>query len=138
MKSEVSKRNQYYLPKHRYYELKHFCLQYKDWDKDIKLMNYLKSNACVLRIEFSNGSKYSRTESIAIKEKEVLDKMEMVDKTLKKVTLREPYLEVLREGLLYGSAYDKMEASRDVMPMSRNEYYILCRKFFWLLDKVRK
>lgn len=27
-KPELSLKNPYYLPRHRYYELKHFCLQY--------------------------------------------------------------------------------------------------------------
>ena len=31
MKSELSVKNQYYIPKHRYYELRHFCLQYPEW-----------------------------------------------------------------------------------------------------------
>lgn len=29
----ISKKNLYYIPKHRYYELKHFCLQYRDWKR---------------------------------------------------------------------------------------------------------
>ena len=33
VKPELSKRNPYKLDKHRYYELKHFCLQYPDWKK---------------------------------------------------------------------------------------------------------
>lgn len=31
MKSELSKKNEYWLPKNRYYELKYFCLQYPYW-----------------------------------------------------------------------------------------------------------
>lgn len=31
LKSELSVKNQYYIPKHRYYELRHFCLQYPEW-----------------------------------------------------------------------------------------------------------
>ena len=31
LKSELSAKNQYYIPKHRYYELRHFCLQYPEW-----------------------------------------------------------------------------------------------------------
>ena len=31
-RAEVSKKNKYYISKHRYYELKHFCLQYKEWE----------------------------------------------------------------------------------------------------------
>ncbi len=30
-KAVLSKKNKYYISKHRYYELKHFCLQYNEW-----------------------------------------------------------------------------------------------------------
>lgn len=30
---ELSERNPYYISKHRYYELKHFCLQYPEWEE---------------------------------------------------------------------------------------------------------
>ena len=31
IRPELSKKNQYWIDRHRYYELKHFCLQYKNW-----------------------------------------------------------------------------------------------------------
>ena len=31
IRPELSKSNPYYISKHRYYELKHFCLQYYEW-----------------------------------------------------------------------------------------------------------
>lgn len=31
IRSEISKKNPYYINKHRYYELKHYCLQYYIW-----------------------------------------------------------------------------------------------------------
>lgn len=33
---ELSKKNKWWIPKHRYYELKHFCLQYDDWKEKVK------------------------------------------------------------------------------------------------------
>ena len=33
IRPELSYRNTWFVPKHRYYELKHFCLQYPDWKK---------------------------------------------------------------------------------------------------------
>ena len=32
-KPELSKKSKYWIPRHRYYELKHFCLQYPEWEK---------------------------------------------------------------------------------------------------------
>lgn len=31
LRSELSPKNKYYIDKRRYYELKHFCLQYPEW-----------------------------------------------------------------------------------------------------------
>lgn len=33
MRPELSQKNPYWIGKHRYYELKHFCLQYPIWKK---------------------------------------------------------------------------------------------------------
>ena len=33
IRAEISEKNKYYIDKHRYYELKHFCLQYNEWKK---------------------------------------------------------------------------------------------------------
>ncbi len=35
-KTELSKKNQHYISKHRYLELKHFCLQYPEWIEELK------------------------------------------------------------------------------------------------------
>lgn len=35
-KTELSKKNQYYISKHRYLELKHFCLQYPEWVEELR------------------------------------------------------------------------------------------------------
>ena len=36
LKNELSGKNKYHLSKHRYLELKHFCLQYPEWKKRLK------------------------------------------------------------------------------------------------------
>ena len=33
IRPSISEKNKYYIDKHRYYELKHFCLQYPLWKK---------------------------------------------------------------------------------------------------------
>ena len=40
IRSEISKKNEYWIEKHRYYELKHFCMQYPIWKK---LIDYIDS-----------------------------------------------------------------------------------------------
>ena len=31
IRPEISKKNKYWISRHRYYELKHFCMQYREW-----------------------------------------------------------------------------------------------------------
>ena len=31
IRAELSEKNKYWISRHRYYELKHFCLQYPSW-----------------------------------------------------------------------------------------------------------
>ena len=38
-KAVLSKKNKYYISKHRYYELKHFCLQYNEWIEELKKLD---------------------------------------------------------------------------------------------------
>ena len=33
IRPELSNKNKYWIDKHRYYELKHFCLQYNEWKR---------------------------------------------------------------------------------------------------------
>lgn len=33
IRAELSHKSKYHIDKHRYYELKHFCLQYPNWKK---------------------------------------------------------------------------------------------------------
>ena len=37
-RAQLSAKNPCRIPKHRYYELKHFCLQYPDWKKALVLL----------------------------------------------------------------------------------------------------
>lgn len=38
-RAQLSVKNPCHIPKHRYYELKHFCLQYPDWKKALVLLD---------------------------------------------------------------------------------------------------
>lgn len=36
IRPELSEKNPYWIERHRYYELKHFCLQYPIWKKHMQ------------------------------------------------------------------------------------------------------
>lgn len=44
IRAEVSENNPYWIEKHRYYELKHFCLQYPTWKRNYVSLEGLSSH----------------------------------------------------------------------------------------------
>lgn len=45
IRPEVSSKNTYYILRHRYYELKHFCLQYPEWKREYRSLDGLTSRS---------------------------------------------------------------------------------------------
>ena len=43
IRSVVSKKNPYYISKHRMLELKHFCMQYEEWRQEYVKLTVLQS-----------------------------------------------------------------------------------------------
>lgn len=130
-RAEISKRNKYYISKHRYYELKHFCLQYPEWKKGLVLMNAWSRILNEIMVIDSKGQTPSNpTEKIAIarlyfkKRIDILDKaLESLDKSIA------PYVKV---GVTEGVPYDVLRARG--CPCGRDMYYEQYRKFFWVLS----
>lgn len=134
IRATISEKNKHYIDKHRYYELKHFCLQYKEWRKAYA--------ACNDAIIF--GSHFERTSSSNIPS-DITAKYGMMkahyDRKIKLIenTAMEaddylyPYiLRAVTEGLSYTYLKTKMD-----IPCGRDMYYDRYRKFFWLLSEAR-
>lgn len=47
IRPEIDRRSKWYISKHRYYELKHFCLQWHEWREDRKGYRVMVRSACV-------------------------------------------------------------------------------------------
>lgn len=134
IRPEISKTHKYWIDKHRYYELKHYCLQYPLWrnayysfdDVSIPLSmieGVRTSNLpgdptakrAVMKAYYSE--KIGFLESIALETDEFLHKY-----ILKAVT----------EGLSYTYLKTKLD-----IPCGRDTYYDRYRRFFWLLSNAR-
>lgn len=57
IRSKLSKKNRYWIPPERYYELKHFCLQYPDWKREYLAVDPMAH-------EFEQGEKLSATNRV--------------------------------------------------------------------------
>lgn len=134
IRPEISEKNKYYIDKHRYYELKHFCLQYKEWKKAYALCNesiIFTSN--LDRLSSSNATS-DLTAKYAIKRIHYGDKIKLIERIVKETDeYLYPYiLKAVTEGLSYTYLKTRLD-----MPCSRDMYYNRYRRFFWLLSQER-
>ena len=133
--NRVSRRNPYKLEKHRYYELKHFCLQYPEWKKNyLALDGYAKPNFNDLGIFSSKDEHRSPTEQCAIARERYLRKMEIVEQSCMYADpdLKSYILEAVTKARSYEYLYMMLE-----IPCSRDMYYDRYRRFFWFLNRLR-
>lgn len=132
MRPEVSKKNKYWISKHRQYELKYFCLQYPEWKKKYAASGGLCTSKMVeprLRTQTS-----SATEMEAINKAILSDKIGLVEETAKTVDgLLSDYI---LKGVTEGLSYSKLKIKYDI-PCNKDTYYERYRRFFWMLDKIK-
>lgn len=55
IRPELSKSSKYWIDRHRYYELKHFCLQYPIWKKAAQLLDALSKSPSLLEEYIKSG-----------------------------------------------------------------------------------
>lgn len=134
IRPEISKKNKYWIEKHRYYELKHFCLQYKEWKRAYVLCNESIIFASNLDKIPSSNTPSDLTAKYAIKRDYYGQRISLIEKTVKETDdYLYPYiLKAVTEGLSYTYLKSRLE-----IPCSRDLYYDRYRRFFWLLSQER-
>ena len=136
VKSELSQNNKYWIPRHRYFELKHFCLQYPEWKKEyIELLSTyslprLSNNKPRLEKRISD-----HTGEIAIKRLYYAERFKIVENIAIKVD--ESIYEYLLKGVTEDKSYTYLKTYCNI-PCGKDYYYDRYRCFFWLLDKERQ
>ena len=135
IRPEVSDKKEYWISKHRYYELKHFCMQLTEWKRERSLIDgYPKKAISYAKIFL--GKKFSDpTEAAAVMREYYTQRIEMVERFAKET---DPVIgRYILQGVVNDLSYDTMNA-RNRIPCSRDEYYRLYRKFFFELSKCRE
>ena len=131
LKPELSDANPYKIEKHRYYELKHFCLQYPEWKKELDSQSYISSPSIT---EFSRYDIFKPVESIAERTERLHKNITLVEKAASLTDdILAPY--VLRH-VTQGLTYEKLNALCRI-PCNREYYYRLYRRFFWILSMLK-
>ena len=134
IRAEISEKNKYYIDKHRYYELKHFCMQYNEWKK--VYASCCESIIFTSKVDKqpSNGVPGDLTAKYAIRRAQYAEKIKMIETLAKEADeYLYPYiLKAVTEGLSYTYLKTKLD-----IPCGRDMYYDRYRKFFWLLSDSR-
>ncbi len=133
IRPELSKRSKYWIPRHRYYELKHFVMQYPEWSEAIKYIDSMV-RAC----EDRNGKLNNIPDPVgkAVENRwKLVHNISICDNAARETdTFIGKYI---LEAIINGLSYEQVSA-RHTIPYCKDSYYDLYHKFFWLLDAARK
>lgn len=131
IRPEVSNKNTYYILRHRYYELKHFCLQYPEWKQEYRSLDGLPSRSASGIEHVTGGSVPEPTALYAEARIYYRDRMNMVETAARDAVgdLADLMLRAVTEGV----SYEHISP-----PCCKEVWYTAYRRFFWLLDKARK
>lgn len=135
IRPEVSEKNQYWISKHRYYELKHFCMQYPMWKRIYDCLTHYP-DGWLPAIPSGDSSSVSDPVAMYISERVTLAGwIGLVERVAKETD--EVLGNYILQGITEGIPYDCLRAKTDI-PCCKDVYYDLYRRFFWLLSKERQ
>lgn len=100
---EISSKSKYHISRHRYYELKHYCLQYPEWKKAYRILSE-KLEGCSKSIISPSETKDSHnTEHMALAMAAFAQNMKLVEDTaLATDKIAAPYIfKAVTEGYTY-------------------------------------
>ena len=134
IRPELSDKNEYWIEKHRYYELKHFCLQYPIWKKAYAALDGLSARPADLLAPDKFGHVSDPTAKCAEAKAFYSKRMDLIEQTTKETDDR--MWNYILLGVTEGMSFEKLRARTNI-PCGKEAYYIMYRRFFWLLNKVR-
>lgn len=134
MRSEISRKNKYWLERQKYLTLYHYCLQYQSWKDEYVTLDGKKA---MVYDGMPHGSSVgSPTENLAIKRAKLSDKIKQLEETAVET---DPALAkwILKGVTDENATYTYLQMMMDI-PCSQNTYHARKRRFYWLLDKKMK
>ena len=134
IRPEVSTKNKYWIDKHRHYELKHFCLQYKTFKKlhDEALRSCI--SAAKLEKESDTNIPSDITAMYAVKRADYAKKIQMIEQAAMDAD-EDLYVYILK-AVTEGLSFPYLKTVMNI-PCGKDLYYDRYRRFFWLLSNAR-
>lgn len=135
IRAELSSKNKYWISKHRYYELKHFCMQYPDWKRAYSELCDTNLPLSMIETTPTDNLPGDPTVKRALMKTFCSERIELVEKTALKAD--QCLHDYIIKGVTEGKSYTYLKTVLDI-PCGRDMYYDKYRKFFWLLNDTRE
>lgn len=134
IRPEISEKSKYYIDKHRYYELKHFCLQYNEWKKAYVSCDDAIIFGSSFERKLSNNIPSDITAKYGMMKAHYDRRIKLIEKCAMEADeyLYKYILQAVTEGLSFTYLKTKLD-----IPCGRDMYYDRYRRFFWLLSEAR-
>ena len=135
IRAEISQKNKYWISKHRYYELKHFCLQYPEWKKVYSEL--CDENLPLSMIDTIPIDNFPSDPAIqrALLKGYYSERIKLIEKTALEA---DPCLyDYIVKGVTEERSYTYLNTVMEI-PCGKDMYYDRYRKFFWLLSELRE
>lgn len=129
----LSTKNPYYLTKHRFYEVYHYAMQYQEWKDEYRTAEQTMRGIAYDGVKVKSSGSGDALERVAIRLTELSEKIEMLE-TVARETDKDLSEYILRGATDEQVTYNYLSMVLHI-PCSRNTYYSLRRKFYWLLSK---
>lgn len=134
IRPEISEKNKYWIDKHRYYELKHFCLQYLEWKRLYSACNDSIIFSSNFEELMSNSIPSDLTAKYALKKAYYSERIQLIESAAIESD-PELYSYILK-GVTEGLSYTNLKSMHNI-PCGKDMYYDRYRRFFWLLSEKR-
>ena len=133
IRPEISGKKKYWISKERYYELKHFCMQYPEWKRLYSDLSSADYPGSILSATYSKHLA-DRTSERAVILVSLRKKMSLIEDCACK---SDPILcEYILKAVTENRPYVYFETVMHI-PCGKDMFYDRYRKFFWLLSNER-
>ena len=123
---------EYSISRHRYRELKEFCLQYEE--KKAELQQIYTSSSVSPEVAVMGGVPGKPTEQKAMRAVKLKEEIELIEGCIAEACGEDVGLtEQLKRNVTLGVGYDSL----GYVPCGVRQFYIYRRKFFYILDKEK-
>lgn len=135
LRSELSPKNKYYIDKHRYYELKHFCLQYPEWKQTYAYLDDPTIPLSMIDYIPNDNIPGDPTAKRALIKLYYSERIKLIEKTAIET---DPYLySYIIKGVTEEKSYTYLKTKLNI-PCGKDMYYDRYRRFFWILNETRE